>query len=245
MDRYYAEYTSYCSFEATVPRDEQYQLIDPVVDACARERGSVRILELGAGRTGYPAYLRKRNVPLEFDAQDVTPATRDYLREECRNVFIQDVAEISGEYDLVVSTFVFEHVTNPSEFLAHANRLLRIGGHHVIFCPRYDMPGYLCPSLRHLEMPQRQWMMVRLWASRLAMRLDRQPRFWVNCDPSLFHGMQIRDADAVHLVSRRDVEQWHRMNGFEVQRLYPSYQGLRGMLLHRLLTLNLLCRKTG
>jgi len=84
-----------------------------------------------------------------------------------------------------------------------------------------------------------------LTASRMMSRLDRKARFWVNCDPSVFHGPWFRDSDAVHIVSRLDAEAWHRASGFEVRRLYPQCSGWRDRLLKRGLTMNLMCTKLG
>lgn len=245
LDRFYASTNTYPAFQQAWVRDNLYDLVADFVDHFMKSKGRLRVLELGAGTTGYPDYLKRRGIEAAFDAQDVTSLNVDYLRLRCREVFICDIAEIptSGHYDIVISTFVFEHVSNPSEFLEHVDRLLAPGGWHLLFCPRYDLPGYLCPSLRHLSPIKQKAMMMWLSGSRLMAWLDRRPRFWVNCEPSVLHGPWFRDADAVHLVSRMDVERWHRTHGFEVRRLYPPYRGLAGLILHRLLTLNLACRK--
>jgi SAM-dependent methyltransferase len=242
LDRFYSTTTDYTAFQATESRDELYALLDPALDEIKNRSGTVRVLELGAGRTGFPVYLKKRALPVQFTAQDVTASNEDYLRQHCQAVHIGDIAQIQEQFDLIISTFVLEHVSAPREFLQHVRRLLAPSGYHVVFCPRYDVPGYVCPSLRHLSKPNQLLVSTALTASRLLTRLDRRPRFWVNADPSMFHGPWYRDADAVHLVGRYDIEQWHRNNGFEVTRLRPPCRGVRDWLLKRWLTLNLLCR---
>jgi hypothetical protein len=86
-------------------------------------------------------------------------------------------------------------------------------------------------------------MMAFLAGSRLRARIDRRTRFWVNSDPAMFHANWYRDADAVHIVSRYDVERWHRAHGFEVERLWLGYAGWRQYIQRRLLTLALAARK--
>jgi SAM-dependent methyltransferase len=246
LDDFYAKTTNYLAFQATVQRDAEYALIDELlVDAIAgRTDGRARILELGAGRSGYRQYLDQHHPnKFQYDAQDVTASNGEYLRPLCDKLFIGDISAMQGEYDLILSTFVFEHISNPLEFLSHVKRLLAQGGWHVIFCPRYDWPGYVCPSMRHLSRLRQLLHSAWLSSSRLMSRLDRRPRFWVNLDPSMFHGPWFRDADAVHLVGRFDVEQWHRLNGFDVRRLYLRCGGMKEFILRRLLTLNLAARK--
>jgi hypothetical protein len=59
----------------------------------------------------------------------------------------------------------------------------------------------------------------------------------------MFHGPWYCDADAVHLVSRYDVEEWHRQHGYRVHTLSLPCSTLREKIYHRLLTLNLACQK--
>lgn len=245
LDDFYTSTADYPAFQVTQTRDGLYDLAVNLLKASNPARPLYHILELGAGRTGFPEFCSRQGIQAAIDAQDVTSVNEEYLRPQCRTVFIGDISSIpnSGQYDLVISTFVFEHVSSPSEFLDQVSRLLMPGGWHVIFCPRYDLPGYVCPSLRHLNYVERLWVSLRLFSSRIVARLDRIPRFWVNTDPSLLHTQWYRDADAVHLVSRFDVEQWHRARGFDVKRLYPPCKGFRGRLLWRYMTLNLACRK--
>jgi SAM-dependent methyltransferase len=244
---FYATTKTYTAFQESTGRDRLYDLLIPLLRPKTRSNEVIQFLELGAGRTEFPDYLKRHAINVAFDAQDITPTNIDYLRFRCRRIYICDIADVpsSGQYDVVISTFVFEHVPNPSEFLAHVDRLLRPGGWHVLFCPRYDLPGYLCPSLRHLGIFQQLEVKVWLAFSRLRAFLDRRPRFWVNCDPSVFHSTWYRDADAVHLVSRIDVERWHRLQGFKICRLYPKCRGFDGYVLWRLLTLNIACQKAG
>src|SRR4051794_12503066 len=168
LDRFYASATEYSAFQSTELRDPFYSLITPFLrELISSGSDRPRVLELGAGRTGFPDYLGRAGVPVHFTAQDVTNTNRDYLSQYCDAVHIGDIKDLGGEYDLILSTFVFEHVSAPREFLEQVKRLLSRRGAHVIACPRYDLPGYICPSMRHLPRSQQVLQCMALTGSRL------------------------------------------------------------------------------
>ncbi|MGL6096518.1 MAG: class I SAM-dependent methyltransferase [Fimbriiglobus sp.] len=245
LDQFYASVDGYTAFEHTPNRDPLYGYL------CQRLRGlgaggrTPRVLELGAGRTGFPEYLRQAGLAVDFTAQDVTPKNRDHLAAACQAVVVGDIADVPGEFDLILSTYVFEHVASPRQFLEAVDRRLAPGGSHVVVCPRYDAPGYVCPSLRHHGPARRAAFAVLLAASRVLTAIDRRPRFWVNPDPAMFHQPWFRDADAIHIVSQLDVEAWHRAQGYRVVPTRLPSRGRKEVLRDRLITVSLDCRKPG
>lgn len=247
MNEFYSQTTTYTAFDSS--HDEEniqkpfHDLMLPSIRKMLRSDRKLKILEYGAGRPTLPKNLGDLRSQVEYHAQDVTASNRGYLATTVDQHFIGDLSEVTGSYDVVFSTFVLEHVTTPRATLELVKKLVAPGGMHIIFCPRYDMPGYICPSLRHLPAIGRLWATTFLTASRLKARIDRRARFWVNCDPAVFHRPWYRDADAVHLVSRFDVETWHRENGFEVTRLQPPVSGLRDWISKRCLILSLQCTR--
>jgi hypothetical protein len=101
LDQFYATTQEYSAFEQTQPRDDLYDALATVLRF--RERSSpVRVLELGAGRTDFPNFLRRHGIPVHFTAQDVTPTNRLSLEAVCDRVVIGDIAEVSGEFDVVL-----------------------------------------------------------------------------------------------------------------------------------------------
>jgi len=59
-----------------------------------------------------------------------------------RNVFFTDAAGLQEEaYDAVVSFHVFEHVKEPSDFIARASRLVKPGGLLYVEVPNLARPG--------------------------------------------------------------------------------------------------------
>ena len=85
--------------------------------------------------------------------------------------------------------------------------------------------------------------------SRVAAEIDRTPRFWVNVNPAVRHVAWYHDADAVYVVSRRELERWHRERGFTVERLRLerpalNFSAWKGHLLRHAITTMLLLTKT-
>lgn len=245
LDEFYGTTSSYPVFQSSPDHSAFYRTLSPILDEIIKRRSKARVLELGAGRPTFPVWLGDRRSAVEYSAHDVTAQNRAYLESIADHVLIGDISSIQGEYDLVFSTFAFEHVSAPSPFLEHVRRLLAPRGTHVIICPRYDQPGYLCPSLRHHSFMGRAGLMLFFGASRCAAAIDGRPRFWVNTEPAVFSRPFFRDADAVHIVSRPDVERWHRANGFDVKRLSPVPVTWRQWIAFRLLTLSIACTKRG
>ena len=243
LDDFYTTTTQYIAFNTTTDHSGLHEVIRPIVEKIIAEKGSARVLELGAGRTGYLKSLGSLRDKVTFDVQDITPANREYLQENADHVFICDIGKIDGQYDLIFSFYVFEHVTNPTAFLKEVDRLIAPHGWHFLVCPRYDAPGYLCPSLRHLRGIRRLKLQLQLPLSRLAARIDKRPRFWINSDPALFHGPWYRDADAVHIVSSYDLAQWHASHGYRIENVRLQSASWKDWVRHNLLTTLLMAHK--
>ena len=65
----------------------------------------------------------------------------------------------------------------------------------------------------------------------------------MNLDPAIFHQQWYRDADAINLVSKYDVEIWHIDRKYKVIQLLPNYSGWRDFIVKRWLTLCIACQK--
>jgi SAM-dependent methyltransferase len=241
---FYASTNDYAAFSESAGRPpEYYRILDPLMVDVLRQTNP-RILELGAGRTRFPDSLGESRNRVQFHAQDVTPQNRDYLQSIAEQVFIGDITSIPEDgYHLIFSTYVIEHVSSPREFLEQAAMRLAPGGWHVIICPRYDLPGYLAPSLRHLSRLPYVYLCGRVAVSRLGVISGGMPAFWINTDPAVFHGPWYTDADAVHLASRFDLVRWHRNRGFAVKDLRLPCGIGRDWIAKRLLTIAIAFQK--
>ena len=252
LDAFYGTVRGYDAFEEPGSNGEYHQLLLPSLRRFIEQVGGrVTVLEYGCGRTTFASFLDREGLrsSVRFVAQDVTAQNEAHLRSVADDVIIGDVADVGGPVHLAFSTYVLEHVASPVEHLTTIARRLALGGKHAIFCPNYELPGYLCPSLRHLPGLERVLASAFLATSRVAAEIDRAPRFWVNVDPAVHHVAWYRDADAVHIVSRRELERWHRERGFTVKRLRferpaPNVAAWKRYFLRHAITTMLLLTKT-
>jgi len=243
LHQFYDTTLAYPCNELINNHDNLFQLVDPIIESIVSIKGVVRVLELGAGRTTYPIYLKERGFPIIYSAQDITARNKDYLLSNCDQVFIGDIEEINGNFDLIISAFVFEHISAPLEFLEDIYRLLDINGWHILFCPRYDVLGYIPPSIRHLPITLKFNTYCEILLNRISARINKTPSFLVNPDPAVFYCDWYRDADAVHLVSYYDVKKWHEDRGFQIKQLKPPSSSFRAFLQYQYLTLNAAFKK--
>jgi SAM-dependent methyltransferase len=98
------------------------------------EKNGVRLgegttaLDLGCGLGLFGAELRKKGCEVTF--ADVTDLRTPELEEASFRVLdiTSDDLSAAGTYDLVISSNVLEHISDPAYFLANAHRLVRPGG---------------------------------------------------------------------------------------------------------------------
>lgn len=213
LDEFYGSTTTYNAFNAVSDQQKCWEtVLGEIASRLERSeatRGSpIRVLEFGAGRTGFGRFLGEpHRAKVTFVAQDIVDANAGFLREEADEVFIGDLSQVSGHFDVVFSTYVWEHVSNPVATLETLLRLVSPGGVLLLFSPRYDAPLYVPPALRHLPKWRRWTASVRLWLDRLRVGAGGAPGFWITPRPAVLDVEHwYRDADAVHLVSIHDIQ---------------------------------------
>jgi SAM-dependent methyltransferase len=237
LERFYNTTQDYDAFrEPNYKPDFWTPILGVVREVVARSSRCV-ILELGAGRTGFGKFLGDLRGNVEFHVQDVSAQNAPELEAQADRVHIGSLLEIEGGFDVIFSTFVWEHLTCPRASLTHLLRLLKPGGTLFIACPRYDFPFYLSPSIRHL--PRGARVRVALWLlwKRLQVLVSRNPAFLLHCDPAVFHRPWFPDADAVHWVSQFDLQCTLR-DGWELRRIPVRAPGLRGWFWSRCLLMS-------
>jgi len=203
----------------------------------------VRVLEVGAGRSGLSEYLQTSGLRdhVDLHAQDVTAQNAAWLEEYFDSVTIGSIEEVPGKFDFVLSSYVFEHVTNPRAFLDSLWSKLAPGGVILMTCPRYDAPFYLPPSVDHLSVPQRVALACYVVWRRLVTLVTRRPAWLVLKDPAVFHLPFSIDRDAVHWVSWFDIRaQWP-----QATRLKLASGGIRDWIAKNLLTVGFRMERSG
>ena len=239
MLEFYRQSASYLPFAEESCQPELWEVVlSKARDICAR--GECRILEVGSGRSGFHRALTAAglNGRAHYTAHDVTPANESFLREHADAVLIGDPLAIAEPFDIVFHSFVLEHVSRPKAFLQHLFATVRLGGFHIFSCPRYDVPGILPPSARHLSIRAR----AAFHLVTLQRLLFRRPQFPLLEDPAIFHIPYRRDRDAIHCVALSDILRLHTgvatVDRFKV----PAYS-LRDWAVKRLMALHLIIAK--
>lgn len=102
-----------------------------------------RVLDLGAGRA---AWYEDDPVPARRWVQDLRPDVAELVAADIDEAVLQNHSATrcvlldsprlpfsDGEFDVVISDFVLEHIKDPTAFAAEVDRVLRPGG---VFCAR-------------------------------------------------------------------------------------------------------------
>jgi 2-polyprenyl-3-methyl-5-hydroxy-6-metoxy-1,4-benzoquinol methylase len=218
LDIFYGTVSDYSAFETPSEQRSCWEHVVKKIRTLAANGNKVRILEIGAGRSGFGQYLMGQGVRSKciWTAQDVTMQNADWLKSSADKVIFGDIenADTESSYDIVFSTFVLEHVVNPPAHLARLASLVKPAkGALFIFCPRYDVPGYLVPSSRHLSALTRLQFMLSSSMSRIKTILLGQPAYLIQTDLAAFYQPFFTDSDAVHWVSLYDLQQFARQSG--------------------------------
>lgn len=213
LDAFYADPGEYMAFASPSDHRDCWEFVLQQILQTLADKDKCRVLEIGAGRSGFPDFCKHRNVAVHYTAQDVTSANQPYLQCRADGVFIGDLNGLNGEFDVIFSTFVLEHITAPRSLLDKAWSLLAPGGSLFIFCPRYDFPLYVPPSVRHHGWPKRLAIAALIAGHRLRVLSGGRPAFLITTDPAVFHGTWTPDTDAVHIVSQFDLHAFFRDRG--------------------------------
>jgi len=184
-----------------------------------KPHGKIRVLEVGSGRSGLATYLQASGLrdKVELHAQDVTAQNAEWLEQYFDAVTIGSIEEVLGEFDFVLSSYVFEHVAAPQTFLDSLWGKLALGGVIMMTCPRYDAPFYLPPSVDHVAAPRKLALACCVVWRRLLTLITGRPAWLVLKDPAVFHLPFSADRDAVHWVSWFDIRaHWPQATRFKL-----------------------------
>lgn len=249
LDKFYAGCSEYLAFQE--PSNQMIcwaHVIGEIQRRLQRTPGTkVKVLEVGAGRTGFALALSEAGLRSSVDlhTQDVTDFNESWLRKQADQVYIGDVSRcgLPADFDVIFSTYVLEHVTDP---VAHLNVLwksLRSGdnsrGALFLFSPRYDLPGYVCPSASHLGPMRRLGLVATSLCWRLWTLVSRRASFLIQTDLAVFYRPFFIDSDAVHWVSAFDLRAWSKNCGasFESLRVGEPKKFTKDWVIKRFCTL--------
>lgn len=244
MDAFYASCPTYASFQEPTPKTDEWNHVKVAVTETIAARGRCRVLEFGAGLSGFSDYLGELRASVDLTVQDVTPVNERYLRPRADRLHIGSVLEIDGQFDVIFSTFVFEHVSDPRGTLEKLMTLLAPGGSLYTFCPRYDFPFYLSHSADHYGRARRFALGLGVMMRRIWSLISRKPAFLIHCDPAMLKMEWRMDRDAIHWASLIDLRLFFRGRG-TARKLPISSGAPKDWFIKQFLRINLRFVKSG
>jgi ubiquinone/menaquinone biosynthesis C-methylase UbiE len=202
-------------------------------DLISRVSSGDRVLEAGCG-TAHLCPLVEQQGGNYTGLDHSEDLLNDNRRKFPQARFFSVKSPPAETYDLVVSMYTIEHVTNPPAYLESLWRYCRPGGLIAIICPEFiDSPGF-APSIFFGQTPGRfkeklkklalfdastHWLDFKIFAPRWKRRAqaDAPGAFWINLNPRILrdHHYGI-DTDAVHLVQLRDLVWFFQSKGADI-----------------------------
>ena len=238
MDAFYASCPTYAAFQEPAPKNYEWNHVKVAVSEMIAARGRCRVLEFGAGLSGFSDYLGDLRSSVDLTVQDVTPVNEHYLRPRADRLHIGNVLEIDGQFDVVFSTFVLEHVSDPRRTLGKLLTLLAPGGSLYLFCPRYDFPFYISHSADHYGRLRRAALGLEVMMRRIRSLISGKPAFLIHCDPAMLKMEWRMDRDAIHWASLIDLRLFFRGLG-TVVKLPITSGGSKDWFIKKFLRINL------
>ena len=243
MLRFYYSDGSY--YERAASSDKARFYAEVVSATGLSHKKGAAVLELGVGTPSFPAYCPARGIVIDYECQDVVPWTRN----ACRPVDLVpkeafhhgDFLELrfGRRYELVFSTFMWEHVVRPKRFAEKIQDLVSPGGYAVFINPKYDFPLYVNPAMRHF--PFHKILAFKLKTSVAVLVGPGRPQFNMIGTPRCLVESYERDYDGVHNVLERDLDL--TFSGWRKIRLRPKLTSLRGRIFERLILLAVAYRR--
>lgn len=166
------------------------------------------VLEVGCGVSNAHEFFRDRGVV--YHCQDITSQNKSYYMENDVKFFNSDINSLSGKYDVIFSTYVFEHVINPIDFLNDQLNLLNDNGKIILECPNYFLPFHIPPSIRHYPFWKQIYLTLFLAIENC---LGKDPKFLINSNAAFLHTNWKRDYDAINLVSHKRLKRYCNSRG--------------------------------
>jgi SAM-dependent methyltransferase len=245
--KFYEKPTDYSAFQEASYHPGPWNHVLESIRSVKVTGRRVRVLESGCGRTGFAGYLEANDLrdSVELHLHDVTSANAAYLERAADEVHLGGVNASSAGFDIVFSTYVWEHLVDPKSVLESWISMLKPGGSLFIFSPRYDFPGYLNPSIDHLARNTRWSIAAKVIFCRCRTLLIGRASFLIEDDPAVFHLPWRTDRDAVHWASLFDLKAELKGRGELSSLNLPYGPSWRDWLLKRWLTVAVRFRPSG
>lgn len=142
------------------PSGEQYEAL-----ATGYAHASTALLDLGCGRGGLIEKLGPevgQPVGCDPDRRSLAEHRSPDTRRVCAPAEVLPFADAT--FDLVIASWLLEHLSHPQAVLAEVARVLRPGGHFVTLTPNANHPILLANRVSQLAPRLQRWLVPRLYA---------------------------------------------------------------------------------
>lgn len=161
--------------------------------------GHELVLDLGCGSCENSLWLPDG---CQYLGLDVSTVGLMLAREQARPAHLiradgDHLPLATGSVDVVLSTWVVEHLHDPAATLLEVVRVLRVGGLLMIVCSAWDLPYSLPPSVashRHLALSVQRLVQHFRWL------INGRHGFEIVSEPLSLVESYVPDSDAVHLT---------------------------------------------
>ena len=156
----------------------------------------------GAGENGFHIRDVANYTGLEYSstaiemAREFESPTCRYLQGDAENMPFEDAS-----FDVVLSTHVIEHLTNPQRVIDEMLRVLKPGGRLMIIGPAWEWPLQSPPSCK--QRSKSLWWRIRWSTGRFWRLLVNDPGFDMIENPDILEGAYEEDNDTTYAVSVR------------------------------------------
>lgn len=105
-----------------------------------------KVLEVGIGHGGFGDILKQHGVAASYSGVDIDQSLVDHARLEhpensyfCADVCLDSLPEVIGEkFDSILCANVIEHIPEDDKAIKNMLRLLKPGGHLLLFAPAFQ-----------------------------------------------------------------------------------------------------------
>jgi hypothetical protein len=105
MTKYYNTVSDYSAFADNIVSTHkgQWDNIIKMINKIFSNENKIKILEVGAGISGFGDYVKQYNLNIFYACQDVTTKNMEYLEQNADKVYIGDISNITEKFHVVFS----------------------------------------------------------------------------------------------------------------------------------------------
>ncbi len=188
---------------------------------------SAKVCEFGCGSANilkHYAHLQDTYYGCDFSEELIRSNQLNYPRAHFVQFATANKLPFENEmFDVVFSTFVIEHSTNPAALLLECKRILKPGGKLMILCPDFMGAGRMSSqrsgfskgnATQKIKKGKYFDALITLFDNRIRLPLYcfylksvayKSPSFFINLSPTVFEDEFTPDVDAVYVTYKKEM----------------------------------------